>query len=242
MASVREHYDNHLGKFYTWMLGDFIKQKDDFKHFCIHHGIRPATNARAADLGCGNGVQTIALAELGFSVIAIDFNKKLLEDLHHHAGKLPLEIIEADFRQFPAYLHGGLELIVCGGDTLTHLVSFDEIHKLIQDAYVKLSVKGKIVLTFRDYSRELTDVDRFIPVRNDTNRILTCFLEYFSDSVRVTDLLHERVDGEWTQKISSYHKLRLTDNFVLDSLVQAGFKIFTHTTWNGFSALIAGKA
>ena len=30
--SVKEHYDNHLGNFYSWMIGDFIsKQKLDIQ-------------------------------------------------------------------------------------------------------------------------------------------------------------------------------------------------------------------
>lgn len=48
------------------------------------------------------------------------------------------------------------------------------------------------LLSFRDYSVPLQDEKRFIPVRSDEGRILTCFLEYSEDSVLVHDILHER--------------------------------------------------
>ena len=69
--TVKDHYDHHLGNFYSWYSGDFDKNKDSFKAFCVDNDIKPFGSKYAIDLGAGNGIQTIALADLGFKVKAI---------------------------------------------------------------------------------------------------------------------------------------------------------------------------
>lgn len=88
---------------------------------------------------------------------------------------------------------------MCCGDTLAHLDSFAEIKKLINDSFNILTPNGRIILTFRDYSTDLENTNRFIPVKSDSKRILTCFIEYYLDKLRVTDLLHEYENNKWIQ-------------------------------------------
>jgi len=223
--TVKEHYDNHLGNFYSWYTGDFDKNKNDFKAFCIENEIKPFNSGNAIDLGAGNGIQTMALAELEFKVKAIDFNNQLIEELKSRIGSNPVEVYNDDFRFINKYSKPQPELIVCCGDTLPHLDSKEEVQKLIHDSFNCLIPKGTVILTFRDYSTELQDTSRFIPVKSDSQKILTCFLEYSADKIRVTDLLHELENGLWVQKVSSYYKTRITRELVLGYLKDSGFRI-----------------
>ncbi len=51
-------------------------------------------------------------------------------------------------------------------------------------------------------------LDRFIPLRADADRIMTCFLESNgSESVMVHDLIHVRQGETWTLRKSAYPKL-----------------------------------
>ena len=72
-------------------------------------------------------------------------------------------------------------------------------------------------------SRSIGDA-RFIPVRSDERRILTCFLEYEEDTVVVHDILHERAGDAWETRVSSYRKLRLSPERVVASLETIGFE------------------
>jgi hypothetical protein len=114
------------------------------------------------------------------------------------------------------------------GDTLTHLPSPAEVERLFDGVARVLAHSGLFVLTFRDMTAELTGTDRFIPVRSDTDRILTCFLEYEPEAVRVHDLIHVRRGGEWALHKSSYRKLRLAPSWVCDTLARCGFSIEFH--------------
>ncbi|MCE5345751.1 MAG: class I SAM-dependent methyltransferase [Bacteroidales bacterium] len=238
--TTKEHYDKHLANFYSWMAGDFDNAKNLFKEFCINNKIKPFANKLAIDLGAGNGIQSVALAELGYRVTAIDFNEQLLSELSNKTGNLRIKTINSDIRNLKLF-NIQPELIVCCGDTLTHLESITEAKQLIADASEILCLNGKIMLSFRDYSLELEDTQRFIPVKSDATRLLTCVLEYFEDKVRVTDLLNEYDDGQWKQKVSSYLKIRISKETVTKLLENLGLKIKYNQTEKGIINLIAQK-
>jgi len=239
--TVKEHYDNHLGNFYSWYTGDFDKNKDSFKAFCLDNDIKPGDSKYAIDLGAGNGIQTIALADLGFKVKAIDFNCQLIAELKSRINNHPIEVFNDDIKLVSKYSQPQPELIVCCGDTLPHLDSFAEVQKLIKDSFDILSPNGRLILTFRDYSTELEDTNRFIPVKSDSQRILTCFIEYYTDKLRVTDLLHEYENGKWIQKASSYYKTRISRELVLGFLKDSGFNISFDNIVNRMITIIGQK-
>lgn len=239
--TVKEHYDNHLGNFYSWMVGDFDEKEQSQEMFFRKYGISSQSAGVAVDLGAGNGIQTIALAKSGFEVKAVDFNPQLLNELKERSYGLNIEVIEDDLRNVTRFKGNKPQLIVCCGDTLTHLDSKTEVEKLILDCAKVLVENGKLVLTFRDYSSELTGESRFIPVKSDKERILTCFLEYFPEFVCVTDLLHELENGVWVQKVSSYKKIRISTSFVISVLQNSGFKISLNEVINRMTTIIAVK-
>ena len=116
------------------------------------------------------------------------------------------------------------DLVLCMGDTLTHLESKETVAELGRLVASHLSPGGRFVATFRDYSRLPAGESRFIPVRADETRILTCFLEELENHVQVHDLLHERAAGKWSMKVSSYRKLRLAPEEVCGLFEAAGLR------------------
>jgi hypothetical protein len=131
------------------------------------------------------------------------------------------------------------DLVLCMGDTLTHLESKELVAELTRLVASRLSPGGRFIATFRDYSRLPAGESRFIPVRADENRILTCFLEEFEDHVQVHDLLHERAAGTWNMKVSSYRKLRLAPEQVCDLFQTAGLRCEVGPGARGMVRLIA---
>jgi len=239
--TTKEHYANHLGNFYSWMIGNFDSRANEQYLFFKSHSILPHENKFAIDLGCGNGIQSIALAKLGFNVIAIDFNQHLLSELHKRIDNLPITIHETDIVNFEDTIKNQVELIGCMGDTISHFSSIDEIRKIIKTIYSKLTDSGKVVLSFRDYSVPLTGENRFIPVKSDDHQILTCFLDYSDDKVNVTDLLYINENGKWIQKVSSYQKVRISESNIKEMLSAQGFKIELCEIINRLVYIIASK-
>ncbi len=96
-------------------------------------------------------------------------------------------------------------------------------------------------MTFRDLTFELKEEQRFIPVKSDNNRIFTCFLEYRSTYVKVFDIIYEKENGRWIQKISSYKKLIISQDVVEDYFEDAGFKIEFMGIESGLVTIIGAK-
>lgn len=239
--TVKKHYDNHLGELYSWMAGDFEQKVFEFQHFLKTNQITPSESGVAIDLGAGHGIQSVALSELGYAVTAIDFNKQLLEELKTNAEGKQVKTILEDIRQVKKYARLKPELILCYGDTITHLDSQSDIEEFIGDCSDSLGEGGKLILSFRNYADELSGDQRFIPVKSDAERILTCFMEYESDRVNVTDLLHVKTEEGWIQKVSSYYKVRIKPNEVIRIMEENRFRITFYESVNGMQTLIAEK-
>ncbi|MDB5286912.1 MAG: methyltransferase protein [Mucilaginibacter sp.] len=239
--NVKEHYDTHLGNFYSWMVGDFdLKQKEQQNYF-ISHNLTVSDTGIALDLGAGHGLQSVSLAKIGFKVIAIDFNEQLLSELKVNILDLPVEIVCDDIKFVRKYAKANPELIVCAGDTITHLADKNEIEQFIKDCAGILKKNGKLLFSFRDYSHALTGDNRFIPVKSDETKILTCCLDYFEDRLLVTDLLHVKTDAGWQQRVSSYSKTRINESSIIELLENIGFNILVNETVNRMNTVIAQK-
>ena len=241
MVTVKEHYENHLAKYYSWMSGGPTKKLEENRKFFKDHDLWPRGSGVAVDLGAGSGFQSIPLAELGYQVIAIDLSNQLLAELKENVKDLSIKIINDDLLNFSKHSPDTVELIVCMGDTLTHLHKHQNIRKLLRRVYSALEIGGQVVLTFRDLTSELKGLDRFIPVHNDANTIFTCFLEYEKDYVRVHDIIYEKKHDQWELKKSIFNKIRISPQWARKILYEFGFKVETYYIYNGVVCIIAHK-
>jgi SAM-dependent methyltransferase len=226
MRSVPDHYEKHLGPVYLWMLGDFDAALERSAAELDALGIAPRQNVVAVDLGAGPGLHTIPLARRGYSVTAIDTCPALLEELKSRAGPLSVRTVDANLLAFRDCVQGPIDLVLCMGDTLTHLPDLKSVQRLFDSVAASLAKDGVFAMSFRDYATAPLEGDgRFILVRSDQHRVMTCFLEYAQDTVAVHDLLHETHEGRWQLKISSYPKLRLSPDWVIEDLRSRGFDV-----------------
>ena len=239
--NAKDHYDHHLGAFYAWMTGDFQDGQMKAQSFFARHAITPKAGKIALDLGAGHGLQSVALARLGFDVIAVDFNQHLLDALHMNKGDLPVTVVNDDIVHYLECTPPAAAVGVCMGDTLTHFEKIEQVARMFRLVYENLENSGKLILSFRDLTREVAGTRRFIPVKNDDTRILTCFLEYFPSHVMVHDILYEKCDNGWEMKASAYPKLRLDAAMVSDMLRKADLTITSAQVHDGMICIIAEK-
>lgn len=197
----------------------------------------------AVDLGAGPGFQSMALAELGFRrVIAIDTSARLLGELRSNVGDRPVQAIQDDMMNLAQHVAAdSADAVVCMGDTLTHLLRHSQVPELFAAVHRALRPGGRFILSYRDLSSELHGLDRFIPVRNSENRIMTCFLEFGADTVLVHDLIQVRNGAEWQLLKSCYPKLRLSADGVRRQLHDAGFTLHARKIDRGMVVLAADK-
>jgi SAM-dependent methyltransferase len=221
MANARTHYEQLLAPIYVWMAGGV-----ESALAAGAQDVAPLTpgDGLAIDLGAGFGMHAIPLARAGYDVVALDTSRELLDVLLANSEGLAIRTVEADLLDFRRHVSAAASLIVCLGDTLTHLESTDDVERLVRDVATSLRPGGRFVATFRDYTRPAAGDARFIAVRSDANRIHTCFLEEQPDHMLVHDIVHERDGAVWRMKVSSYPKLRLAPQAVAEVLRYAGLE------------------
>jgi SAM-dependent methyltransferase len=241
MTTVADHYRTHLAPVYVWMAGgiDAAVARGESELQTILPELTGGITA--VDLGAGFGMHSIPLARRGCSVIAIDTSALLLEELKRHADALQIKAVEDDMLSFQQYLGPKVNLILCMGDTLTHLPDLPTVERMFSRIAESLLPGGIFVTTFRNYTSPLLGNDRFIPVKSDDDRILTCFLEYESSHVNVHDLLHERMASSWQLRVSTYRKLRLSRGWVCEELQAAGFSVLVEPGSGGMVRVVATR-
>ena len=241
MATVADHYKTHLAPVYLWMLGGFDAAVS--RGMSEIETVFPnlSSGITAVDLGAGFGMHAIPLARRGCSVIAVDTSAFLLEVLRSYAETLPIKAVEDDLLSFQRHLDSKAHLILCMGDTLTHLPDPPSVEKLFSRVAESLRPNGKFIATFRDYTSPLVGYGRFIPVKSDADRIMTCFLEYATDYVNVHDLLHERDGSTWRLRVSAYRKLRLSPEWVSEALQTSGLSVRVEPGLGGMVRVVATR-
>jgi hypothetical protein len=127
------------------------------------------------------------------------------------------------------------------GDTLTHLPSLDQVEEFITLSAHKLEPGGKLVISYRELSDELTNEKRFIPVRSDETRIHMCYLEHLPGYVKVFDIFYENRNGKWKQTVSWYPKLRIPVSRVLSLFEKNNLSLLKQEVIFGMTYLVAIK-
>jgi SAM-dependent methyltransferase len=239
-SPVSDHYQRLLGPVYSWMIGDVDAAIARADAELDDIGLPSSATGIAVDLGAGFGMHSLPLARRGYKVIAIDTYEPLLQQLRSRAGALAIDTVNADLLDLRTHVSQTADVILCMGDTLTHLPDAASVDSLFAAVAAVLSPGGLFVATFRDYvSTPLHGHERFILVRSDENRIFTCFLEYSDNTVLVHDVLHERVAAGWQLRLSSYPKLRLAPEGVVKALTTHGFSVRREAGLSGMVRIVA---
>ncbi|NMB78838.1 MAG: class I SAM-dependent methyltransferase [Methanomicrobiales archaeon] len=239
--STLGHYNTLLAHNYLWMAGGFERNLAQNRTFFAARSLTPTAGGIAIDLGAGCGFQSIPLAMAGYSVIAVDFCRPMLDILAEQAGTLPIRPVQADIRAFEKWAGAGPELITCMGDTLTHLPDGEAVQALIQRCAAELLPGGSLIIACRDYSAGPEGGTVVIPVRSDNRKIFLCRLDYGPVRVTVTDILYTQESGTWERVASTYRKIRIAPGVLTGILEDAGFQILQHEIREGIITVTAQK-
>lgn len=223
---VESHYEALLASRYTWMLGGPSACHSSAKALLDAAGVVATQGDVALDLGAGGGYHARALAERGFEVIAIDTSAILLQELAQTCDGFGVTVVHGDLLDDRRYRkRAPFAVILCVGDTLTHLSTSTDVERLISLSAGLLAPGGQLVLQFREQPVDLAPADSVFTIRSERDRIMECVLHFEPERVWVTDVVHEWTGETWRAIRSTYPKLRLSGEALIACAAAAGLDI-----------------
>ena len=136
----------------------------------------------AADLGCGTGVDSIALSKLGLKVTSFDISKGMINKAKQNADheNTKINFINKSITEIGEEHFNKYDLIVSLGNSLANLNS-DQLEISIQIMKNMLRKNGKVLLQILNYIPILKDKKKIINITGDKNFQFVRFYDIMDD-------------------------------------------------------------
>lgn len=156
--SVAEHYPLFYRDWETQLDREGLSLRAIFRNKGVE---------RVLDAACGAGTQAIALAKLGFDVVACDPSAGMLRKASEVAVQYDvlnkIDFQRIDFLHLHDVVKGPFDAIVCKGNSLPHLLLDEEIENTLLIFYELMRPGGVLVIGMRDFGPFMEDRPQFIP-------------------------------------------------------------------------------
>lgn len=177
--SADKFYDG-ISEFYEKMI-DFEKNIE--LRVKAYQKIFPE-KGKAADLGCGVGLDSLALAINGHKVTAFDISPKMVEQAKLNAAKYNVNISTQvhSFQTISKRLSDKFNYVVSVGNTIAHL-NQKELNSAIRRIYKLLLPGGKIFLHILNYELIKKKNKRINNIANRDGKIIIRFYDFRKDDL-----------------------------------------------------------
>lgn len=142
-GNVKKAYDHLANQYDTLMSSSRIFRNELWKLY----GKTFVSGQHIVDLGCGTGIDTLFLAEMGCRVTAIDLSQKMLDQLEKkisgHRGQLNITIVQYDIENFSRLALSDIDGVVSGFAAINTVC---ELRGLSEALHSALSENGKVIL------------------------------------------------------------------------------------------------
>ena len=152
--SVQECYDG-LADEYHLMFADWraeVVRQGEVLDRLIRHQIGPSART-VLDCACGIGTQAIGLATRGYTVHATDLSPTAVARATREAASFgaALTFDVADFCALNTRMSDTFDVVVCGDNTLAHLLADTDLRVATAQMRARLTPGGLFLASIRDY-------------------------------------------------------------------------------------------
>lgn len=210
---------NSISDFYEKMI-DFEKnlelRKDAYQRIFSEKGV-------SADIGCGIGLDSIALALNGHDVTAFDVSPKMIEEAKKNAAKYKVDI-EAQthsFASLPKRYNRRFNYVVSVGNTIAHLDN-KQLERAIKKIYSLLLPGGKVFLHILNYGLIKKENKRINNIANRDGKIIIRFYDFRKNNLDFNILSFQQNSPKEFKLVTTKHYPH-TKNEIEFYLKSAGF-------------------
>ncbi|MCW9065319.1 MAG: class I SAM-dependent methyltransferase [Ignavibacteriaceae bacterium] len=192
-------------------------KKKLFKNF-IQPGMK-----YAADLGCGSGVDSIALALNRLKVTAFDPSNEMLKEVQKNTDKFNVKV---DFHNFaadsiPDSFNEKFDLVVSLGNTFANIPR-ENFDSSLNKCFDILKPDGQLIIQVLNYEKILIEKKRIVNITEGVNKYFIRFYD-FADNEIIFNILVFNKEQPAEQKLISTKLFPHTQNEFNNALKKLEF-------------------
>ena len=201
------------------------------------------------DVSCGIGTQAIGLAKLGFEVTASDLSSQEIQRAKQEASQrgVKIDFSVGDMRQVCDRHHRQFDIVISCDNSITHLLTDDDILLALQQMYACTRPGGGCILTVRDYDQETRGVGIVKPYgvrQQESKRYLIFQVWDFIEDIYDLSMYIVIDDRQATQPItrvmrSQYYAIGIEPLLIL--MQKAGFSAVERLDGRFFQPVLVGS-
>jgi ubiquinone/menaquinone biosynthesis C-methylase UbiE len=180
MLDNQEFFDE-LSVQYDLMIPfeNVIKRKEE-----LFKNLVKGTSKNIADIGCGTGSDSLALAGLGYKVTSFDPSTKMLNKARINAENSGLAM---DFHQFaasqiPDNFSGKYDVVISFGNSFANIPS-GELENSVIKCYSLLREGGELHIQILNYEKILLEKKRVISITKSEEKYFVRFYDFNEDEI-----------------------------------------------------------
>ena len=161
---------------------------------------------KAADLGCGVGLDSLALAMNGHKVSAFDISPKMIAETKQNAIKYNVDIATHvhSFQTMPKKFNQKFNSVISVGNTIAH-VNSKQLNATINKMYNMLLPGGKIFLHILNYQLIKKENKRINNIANRDGKIIIRFYDFWEDDLDFNILSFSQNSPKEFQLVTTKH-------------------------------------
>jgi glycine/sarcosine N-methyltransferase len=185
------------------------------------------------DAACGTGLHAIALAQKGHRAIGVDLSPGMIEKARQNAvdKDVSVQFETVGFGNLTStFGQGAFDAILCLGNSLPHVLSFDEVVRTIADFGASIRPGGLLLIQNRNFDAVISQKKRWMDPQNfqDTQGELVFlrFYDFLEDGLlgfNVITLSHQPGQN-WSQQVLSIPLRPILKGELVEILCKQGFQ------------------
>ncbi|MBK7632098.1 MAG: class I SAM-dependent methyltransferase [Ignavibacteriales bacterium] len=177
-----------------------------------------------ADVGCGTGVDSISLSQLGLNVTAFDPSSEMINtartNSEKHNCKIDFHIFGAN--EIPKTFYNKFDIVVSLGNTLAN-IPFGLIEKSVAKLFKLLKKDGKVLIQILNYEKILKEKERIVNITKKDDEYFIRFYDFCNKDLTF-NILKFKADQTTQKELISTKIFPYTTKGLKQVFKEAGFK------------------
>jgi SAM-dependent methyltransferase len=191
-----------------------------------------------ADIGCGTGSDSLALAEMGYKVVSFDPSAQMLDKakLNARSRGLNLDSYQFGASQIPDHFNSNYDIVISFGNTFANIET-DSFQSSIKRCYDLLNEQGILFIQVLNYKMIIKEKKRIVNITESEENFFIRFYDFKEDDIKFNILKFSKANPKENNLITTSVIPYIAIDFN-NSLLKTGFnsvKIYSDFNKNEFN-------